>query len=66
MSPCSLSRFSTLYYLVVALSLGPGGLGLGDPGDGHAKVLDQELLPLCIVLAAAHPDVPAQGSTYLK
>ena len=52
-------------HLVVALALCPGCLGLGDPGDGHAEVLDEELLPLGRVLAAAHAHVPAQGGAHL-
>ena len=50
---------------MIALALGPGRLGLGDPGDGHAQVLDQELLPLGRVLAAAHAHVAAKGGANL-
>ena len=52
-------------YLVVALALGPGRLGLRDPGHGDAEVLDEELLSVGSVLAAADADVASEGGTHL-
>ena len=51
---------------MVALALGPGCLGLRDPGHGDSEVLDEELLSVGSVLAAADADVAGEGGAHLR